>query len=66
MKFEEMFEKDFIRHLINHDNKPLAEARDILDSCSEEYIEDIYQCMSDSIWHYKSIFEKETLHKEVA
>ena len=57
--FEDMFRDDFIRHLQDHDNKSLAEATDVWNSCSEEYIEEIYQQMSDSIWHYTSAFEND-------
>ena len=68
--FEDMFEADFIRHLMEHDFKTKGEAQDVWNSCSEEYIEEMYQAMSDSIWHYTSAFEndkgEESFTKEVA
>lgn len=70
MKFEQMFRDDFIRHLMDHDFKSKSEALDVWNIHGEEYIEDMYQYMSNSIWHYKIKFDNDngepTFHKEVA
>ena len=70
MSFEEMFKSDFIRHLQDHDNKSSAEAEDIWNMYGEEYIENMYQFMSDSIWHYRNEFaednSEDNSYKEIA
>ena len=57
--FENMFKEDFIRHIVDHNNKSKAEAEDIWNKYGEEYIENMYQYMSDSIWHYKNAFDND-------
>ena len=71
MKFEKMFKKDFIAHIIMHNDLSEKKAKKIWKKYGKDYIENMYQIMSDDIawsvmdYEKKAIAGKDITHEEL-
>jgi len=64
-KVEDFFKSDFIRHLEDFEDKSNEESIEIWNKFGEEYIEEVFQFMTDTIYKYKELQENVSDIKEV-
>ena len=62
---QDEIELDFKRHLIEHENMSGSEVITMWDNVGEDYLEEVYQAMSDNIVHFVNRYYEQEEKDEI-